>query len=191
MNPFKYLELAAKVSRLKDDSRTYFHGAVGLRRDGVLVAASNGNPRAPEPKHHCEYRLLRKLGKGGTVFLVRTLQDGTWADTTPCSHCQNALKARGVKKVYFTSSPGVHHCWKVTGRNSTPFPPGPRLAGMAITGLDAWMPKEAHGTLLGLNRSLYSPAHVAKTEPGPSVSPVPRDNDPYVFGIHSSIHASY
>ena len=135
MNPTKYLELAAKVSRLKDDSRTYYHGAVGLRRDGVLVAASNGNPHSPEPKHHCEYRLLRKLGKGGTVFLVRTLADGTWADTTPCIHCQKALIAREVKAVYYTEAPRTWLRWSV-------------------------------GSPL--------PAHVAKIEPGPSVSPVPR-----------------
>ncbi len=147
MNPQKYLELAAKVSRLKDDARTYYHGAVGLRRDGVLVAASNGNPRSPEPKHHCEYRLLRKLGKGGTVFLVRTLADGTWADTTPCSHCQKAIRSRGVRCVYFTSADRVWYKWKVTGKNSTVFPPVP----------------------------IHIPAHVAVTEPGPSVSPVPRD----------------
>lgn len=133
MNPLKYLELAAKVSRLKDDSRTYFHGAVGLRRDGVLVAASNGNPHSPEPKHHCEYRLLRKLGKGGTVFLTRTYADGTWAYSAPCIHCQKALLAREVRRCYYTTGPGMYMVWMPNGS-----------------------------------------AHVAPTELGPSVSPVPR-----------------
>lgn len=187
MNVLKYLELAAKVSRLKDDDRTYYHGAVGIRRDGVLVAAANGNPRKPEPKHHCEYRLLRKLGKGGTVFLVRTNAAGLWADTTPCTHCQNALRARKVSRCYYSTGPEQWLCWRATGKNSSPFPPGPRLAGMMLdlkpADLSAWLPEHsgAPGSLFGINREpvirpadQHIPAQVAQTEPGPSVSPVPR-----------------
>lgn len=108
VNVRKYLDLAAHVSRIKEDSRTYYHGAVGIRRDGVLVAASNGCPKEPEPKHHCEARICRKLGKYGTVFLVRTLADGSWGDSTPCIHCQNKLRDKHVLKVYYSvSSPGT------------------------------------------------------------------------------------
>ncbi len=103
MNVRKYMELAANVSRLKDDDRTYMHGAVGLRRDGVLVCASNGAPKQPTPEHHCEYRLLRKLGKGGIIFLVRTLADGTWGNSTPCIDCQKAIIHRKVKAVHYSA----------------------------------------------------------------------------------------
>lgn len=99
----KYLELAAGVSRIKSDSRTYYHGAVGERWDGVLVAASNGCPKEPTPKHHCEFRILRKLGRGGIIYLVRTLADGTWADSTPCIHCEKYIIARQVKMVHYTT----------------------------------------------------------------------------------------
>lgn len=104
MNVQRHLQLAADISRLKDDDRTYFHGAVGIRRDGVLVAAYNGNPKTPTPEAHAEARLLRKLGKGGIVFVVRTLADGTWADSKPCIHCQKALYARGVRYVYHSTA---------------------------------------------------------------------------------------
>lgn len=108
MNIQRHLQLAADISRLKDDERTYFHGAIGIRRDGVLVAAYNGNPKTPTPEAHAEARLLRKLGKGGIVFVVRTLADGTWADSKPCIHCQKAMYARGVKFVYHSCSPDFH-----------------------------------------------------------------------------------
>lgn len=108
MNVRKYLELAANVSRLKDDDRTYFHGAVGIRKDGVLVAAQNGNPKEPCPEHHCEFRILRKLGRGGTVFLVRTLANGDWADSTPCIYCQKRLKAAKVEAIYYST--GQNQC---------------------------------------------------------------------------------
>jgi hypothetical protein len=113
VNVRKYLELAAQVSRLKDDDRTYFHGAVGLRRDGVLVAACNGNPKFPCPEHHCEFRITRKLGREGTIFLVRTLADGTWANTTPCIYCQNRLRYKKVHKVYYTTGPNAYDMWLV------------------------------------------------------------------------------
>lgn len=100
MNPIKYLELAAKVSRLKDDDRTYFHGAVGIRKDGVVVCASNGNPKYPTPKHHAEARVLRKLGKGGVLFVVRTLSDGTWGNSIPCTHCLTAMRNKRVQSIY-------------------------------------------------------------------------------------------
>jgi tRNA(Arg) A34 adenosine deaminase TadA len=104
LNPIKYLELAAQVSRLKDDDRTYFHGAVGIRKDGVIVASSNGNPKEPEPKHHAEARVLRKLGKGGILFVVRTLADGTWGDSRPCPRCWARIVSAKVDSVYWSAS---------------------------------------------------------------------------------------
>lgn len=111
MNVRKYLELAAQVSRLKDDDRTYFHGAVGIRKDGVLVCAANGAPKQPTPEHHCEYRLLRKLGKGGVIFMVRTLSDGTYGNSTPCIDCYKAIKRRKVASVHYTDANGHYAVW--------------------------------------------------------------------------------
>lgn len=110
MNVRKYMELAAQVSRLKDDDRRFFHGAVGLRKDGVLVAAQNGNPKEPEPRHHCEARILRKLGKHGRIFLVRTMAVGVWADSTPCSDCRIVLKHRSAT-VFFSTGPDSYECF--------------------------------------------------------------------------------
>lgn len=111
MNPYRYLELAAQVSRIKDDGRTFKHGAVGLRKDGVIVCAPNGPCPEPTPEMHAERRVLRKLGKGGIVFVVRTLADGSWGNSVPCEPCLRALIQQDVQSIYFTVG-------KVCGENS-------------------------------------------------------------------------
>ena len=124
----RYLQLAAGVSRLKDDNRTYFHGAVGIRKDGVIVCAYNGAPKEPEPRHHCESRILRKLGRGGVIYLVRTRADGSYADSTPCIYCQKAIKARDVSMVHYTTGDSrVYESWDTFGA-----PPTYRTLGTTI-----------------------------------------------------------
>lgn len=108
MNPVKYLEMAAVLSRVKDDKRTFFIGCVGIRSDGRIVGAYNGNPRFPEPKHHGEYRLSRKLTKASVVFVARTLWDGSWAMAKPCSDCHQRLKNLGTIRVYYSMGPGEY-----------------------------------------------------------------------------------
>ena len=103
MNHVKYLELAAQVSRLKDDDRTYFHGAVGVRKDGVIVCSANGNPKEPEPRHHAEARVLRKMGKNaGIIYVVRTLSDGTWGMSKPCPDCAKLIKHKNIHTVVYS-----------------------------------------------------------------------------------------
>lgn len=106
MNVRKMLELAAQVANLKVDGRTFRHGAVAVRDDGVSVHSYNGFPGPPLFSAHCEARLVRKLDKGATVYLVRTLKNGDWANTMPCAACQRALKRAKVKKLYYTTGPG-------------------------------------------------------------------------------------
>lgn len=102
MSPYKLIELAAQISRLKDDDRHFCLGAVGVRKDGVIVASCNGNPKEPDRRHHAEYRLSRKLDRGSTVYVARTLADGSMAMARPCIHCWKALQSKGVERVYWT-----------------------------------------------------------------------------------------
>ena len=99
MNHFKYMQLAAQIAVLKDDNRTYRHGAVGIRNDGVIVCSSNGNPTEPQPRHHAEARVLRKMSKNGTLYVVRVLKDGSWGNSKPCHNCMKRLKSKGIFKV--------------------------------------------------------------------------------------------
>lgn len=104
-NPEKLLRLAAKISRLKVDVRTYCLGAVAIRSDDVVVTAYNGSSEIPNPLAHCEARLVRKLDFGATVFLARTTANGEWANSKPCPNCQRALARKRVRKLYYTSGP--------------------------------------------------------------------------------------
>jgi len=103
MSPYKLIELAAQVSRLKDDDRHFCLGAVGVRSDGVIVASYNGHPWEPERKAHAEYRLCRKLDRGSTVYVARTLADGSYGLAAPCPSCMKSMKSKGIKTVYFTT----------------------------------------------------------------------------------------
>lgn len=99
------LELAAQVSRLRMDDRRYYLAAVGVRSDGAIVVSPNGNPKEPDRKHHAEYRVCRKLNRKSTVYVCRTLADGTWANAAPCPNCTKKLIYTGVRKVIWSTGP--------------------------------------------------------------------------------------
>ena len=98
----RLLQLASKVGIRKKDKRRFFLGAVGERKDGTLVYAYNGSDKVPCPRHHCEFRLARKLDKGSMVYLSRTLADGTLGLSKPCPSCEIALRSAGCVKVYYS-----------------------------------------------------------------------------------------
>lgn len=109
-NPRKYLKIAAKIARAKKDDRNFFLGAIAIRDDDTIVSAYNGAPKYPTPQHHCEARLCRKLDKGATVYLARTLYDGSWANSHPCEDCLRTLRRACVKKVFYTIAPEEWGC---------------------------------------------------------------------------------
>lgn len=87
---------------MKDDARRFRLGAVGLRKDGVIVASCNGNPRFPDRKHHAEYRVCRKLTDNSVVYVARVLADGSIGCAKPCPSCMKCLKSKGVLAVFWT-----------------------------------------------------------------------------------------
>lgn len=99
------LMLAAKLARMKLDSRSFCLGAVAIRDDDAMVFAYNGHPGIPNHKTHCEARLVRKLDRGATVYLARTTADGQWANSKPCPDCMRALRRAKVKKIFYTTDP--------------------------------------------------------------------------------------
>lgn len=104
-NPRKLLEIAASMTRMKEDKRTFFLAAIAIRNDGAIVSSVNGSSTKPEPLHHAETRLIRKLDQGATIYLARTLTDGSWGNSFPCGGCRRALKRAKVKKLFYTIGP--------------------------------------------------------------------------------------
>lgn len=110
----KFLNVAAKIARLREDERNFFIGAVAIRADDVTVYAYNGAPKFPTPEHHCEARLCRKLDKGATVYVARTTADGRWAMSKPCPDCERALRRAKVRKVFYTVGPDEYGCLELS-----------------------------------------------------------------------------
>ena len=105
------LAAAKAASPDVDDSRNFWLGCVGIRQDGVRVYSKNGASRVsdtienfqPLPYAHAEARLLRKLGKGGIVFVARVAKkDYALTMARPCGKCIQLLKAADVERVYYT-----------------------------------------------------------------------------------------
>lgn len=115
------IKLAGKISlpTTTFDPRGFWLGCVGIRQDGALVSAKNGAVHSTcvdnyqhMPSAHAEGRVLRKLGKGGTLYVARIAKSTKeYAMARPCPMCQTRIKAFGVKKVYYTINPEQYGIW--------------------------------------------------------------------------------
>jgi len=89
----------------KEEERQWLLGAVGIRSDGAIVYAQNGNVAIPTRSAHAEYRLGKKLDKGSMVYVSRIRRDtNQFGLAKPCANCEKFLRSKGVKKVYYTIS---------------------------------------------------------------------------------------
>jgi len=114
------LKEAAKIgSNSLYDKRNFLLGAIGIRKDGVLVAAKNGAVISSAFEDyriisdaHAECRVLRKLGKQGVLYVARVLKkDGSLAMARPCGVCQLRIKAAQVKVVFYTVNDFQYGRW--------------------------------------------------------------------------------
>jgi hypothetical protein len=111
-------ELAIPTS--KSDPRSFWLGAIGIRKDGALVSSRNGAVSFSSSVDlanvnvvsHAETRLLRKLGKDGIIFVSRVLRkDRSLAMARPCPDCQLKIRAHRAKKVYYTINDNQFGVW--------------------------------------------------------------------------------
>jgi len=109
----RLLEIAARIAAGGDQKRNYRLASVIQRRDGALVSSNNALTKEPQPAAHAEARSLRKADTGCTLYVARVLRDGTWASAKPCPRCQALIRAKGVKRVYYTIAPKEWGVWDV------------------------------------------------------------------------------
>lgn len=116
------LRYAAKLAipNSINDYRNFWLGAVGVREDGAIVTSKNGAVECStsvekyyrNPRSHAEGRLLRKLGKGGTVYVARvSRKDYSFAMARPCLHCQVLLQSYKVDKVFYSINENQYGIW--------------------------------------------------------------------------------
>jgi cytidine deaminase len=102
MNFFK---IAATIAVKRKDKRSFYLGAIGVRKDGTVVYGVNSRTKEPERKMHAEYKAAKKMDQGGIVYVARVLQsDGKFALAKPCVSCAKFMKSRRVKRCYYTIS---------------------------------------------------------------------------------------
>jgi tRNA(Arg) A34 adenosine deaminase TadA len=118
------LRAAAIVAKSDDpcDKRNFVLGAVGIRKDGVLVSAKNGAVISSTyddyrviAEAHAEFRTIRKLGKNApALYVARVLKrDGSLAMSMPCGGCQLRIRAAKVGRVYYTINDKQYGVWDV------------------------------------------------------------------------------
>jgi cytidine deaminase len=117
-----YFEMAGKIAiptNEYDSLRNFWLGAVGIRRDGVVVCAKNGAVHSTNVDNyqpirwaHAETRVLRKLGKNGILYVARvSRKTGKFAMSRPCPNCQQLIRAYSAKKVYYSINESQYGIW--------------------------------------------------------------------------------
>jgi len=118
------LLLAAKIALPDDyssDQRGFWLGCVGIRKDGAMIFSKNGAVYATMtedyqllPGSHAECRAIQKMDYGGVLYVARVKRkDRTLGMARPCLMCQIKIKAKGIKKVYYTINPNQYGVWSV------------------------------------------------------------------------------
>lgn len=90
------------------------HGAIIIKGGRTLAVGINrtrNHPdHVPDPKTqaavHAEVAAIRACGdtnlKGATLYVARVGTKGQQMMSAPCENCQKALKAAGIRKVFYT-----------------------------------------------------------------------------------------
>jgi tRNA(Arg) A34 adenosine deaminase TadA len=105
MNIEDMVQIATIFTKAGDPTRDFFLGAVGLRKDGAAVIARNQTAVGERfLSGHAEARLARKLGVfADMVLVVRITKNNQYAMAKPCKYCENILRSRNVKRVFYTT----------------------------------------------------------------------------------------
>jgi len=109
----KMLNKAARLAYESNHEKNFLIACIGKRKDGVFVQSDNSLVKDPSPCQHAEAKVLRKTGKGATLWIARVLRNGTWAMSKPCKNCQKLIRNMNVKKVYYTISHKEYGTWNL------------------------------------------------------------------------------
>lgn len=120
---FQILKQAAEIALPSDyisDKRGFWLGCIGIREDGVLVSSKNGAVEFQGsvathqlvPNSHAEGRVLRKLGKGGILYVARVSKlTKKLTMARPCKMCLIRIKSYQVDRVYYSINENQYGIW--------------------------------------------------------------------------------
>ncbi|MAK50984.1 MAG: hypothetical protein CMG85_17330 [Marinobacter sp.] len=93
------------IARKKARECDYFYrlGAVIVKGGKILAIASNTR------KGHAEVNAIKQASKteGADIYVTRHTPTGM-AMAKPCDNCMEAIKAAGIRRIYYTSRDGYH-----------------------------------------------------------------------------------
>jgi len=116
------LEMAAGVAlpTNPNDMRRFWLGCVGIRNDGATVSSKNGATQFSShienyqllPHSHAEGRILRKIGKGGTLYVARvSRKDRSLKLAAPCGMCSVLIRSAKVERVFYSIDDISYGLW--------------------------------------------------------------------------------
>lgn len=112
----QYFEMTAELAIAENDlnrKRHYRLGCIGIRSDGAIVKSNNSVSISPNRMTHAEYKVCRKMDKGGEIFVSRVKYDNNeYAMARPCVACQKVSLSKNIEKVFYTinhSDYGVYY----------------------------------------------------------------------------------
>jgi len=99
-----------------DKQKHYWLGCIGERNDGAVVVAKNLYCNCAKKEVHAEHRVMKKMDKGGVLYVTRVHKAGfpdtlNFAMARPCFSCEFSIRAKKVKKVYYTINNNQFGVW--------------------------------------------------------------------------------
>ena len=90
-------------TKAKESDYIYRLGAVIVKGGKILAIARN------TPKGHAEVNAIKQASKteGADIYVTRHTPTGM-AMAKPCDNCMEAIKAAGIRRIYYTSRDGLH-----------------------------------------------------------------------------------
>lgn len=112
------IAVAIRLARQNDRYQRWPLGAV-IMKGGSVVAVGQSVLKSP-PLHpgcsrHAEQEALRRVrgsAQGCVMFVARKMRNGRIGLAKPCQHCQQLIRASGIKRVVYTVDDHTVGVWK-------------------------------------------------------------------------------
>ena len=113
MNSTKRYEIIARRIAKRSTHRTFQLAALLVTPDAGIFSAFNIRGRGGIEMKYCTHAEARVIAntpvsmvKHATLYVLRLAKRGRLASAKPCSSCQRLIKARHIKRIFYTDEQG-------------------------------------------------------------------------------------